>query len=289
MVTQPDPAELKTFADWCHVKDTLPTPAKRTVEALLYQIEGHLWAYPENANEALWQEWQEWKLERKTKRFSDSNTQCNCELSNRILSTCHFLETKDWCGGSFQLTDLRPLTGLGQLLRLDLSGKIAGRDPENGRLSDLTPLTALTNLLTLTLHGNRIADLRPLSQLTGLVALDLSSNHITEIKPLSILIELSELDLAENYIRELSPLKTLKGLTSLNLANNDLTDATDLDPLMSLPRLTHLNLAHNQISDRTLEAIAELTTLQFLDISHNRITDISVLKTLPHLIELKYI
>ncbi len=224
MSAQLNLANLATFADWCHAKDVLPITAKRTVEALLYQVEGHLWAYPENANEALWQEWQEWKIERRTKHFSNWSNQCNCELANRILSTCHFLETRDWCGGSFQLTDLRPLTGLFQLLRLDLTGKIEGRDPENGQLSDLLPLTALTNLLTLNLHGNKIADLTPLAQLTNLVELDLSSNQITDIKPLAVLSELAELNLAENYIKELSPLATLKGLTSLNLSNNYLTD-----------------------------------------------------------------
>ncbi|MFB2875754.1 hypothetical protein [Floridanema aerugineum] len=59
MTIQVDISELKTFTDWCRVKDRLPAEAKRTVEALLFQLEGYIWA--KFADESLWQEWDEWR------------------------------------------------------------------------------------------------------------------------------------------------------------------------------------------------------------------------------------
>lgn len=283
MTDQPDLSELKTFADWCRAIDRLPAEAKRTVEALLYQLEGHLWA--KFANQALWLEWKEWQSERRmAKQGRSCETQNNCELADRILSTCHFLETRDWGGYSFQLTDLRPLTGLTHIIRLDLNGNCKGEG--NGKLCDLTPLTALTNLLELNLCGNAIADLSLLAELTSLIELDLSSNQITDITPLAALTELTVLDLSENAIADLSPLAALKDLTSLSLSNNHLTHETDFSPLLALTKLTDLSLDRNQITDRTLEMIAELTTLESLNVSRNRITDISPLTTLPNLIHL---
>jgi hypothetical protein len=108
MNDQTDPLTFTRFIDWCHDKDSLSAEAKRTVEALLYQLEGHLWADAQNANEALWLEWKEWKSKR-AKHRCDWESLCNCELADHILSTCYFLETRDWGGYSFQLTDLRPL------------------------------------------------------------------------------------------------------------------------------------------------------------------------------------
>lgn len=307
MATPIDLSELKTFADWCHVRDRLPVETQWTVEALLDLIEGSIWL--NFSDEALRQEWDEWRSSRGPQlyaRRSDSvpSTQdstvsnhrhgellppptrnnCNCELADRILSACHFIEIR----GSHHipagyLTDLRPMMGLTHLIQLDLNRAA-------GKLSDLTPLAALTNLLELKLRENRITDISPLAELTDLIELDLSSNQITDLTPLTALIELTELDLSENSITDLSPLAALKNLTSLRLSRNNLTDAIDFRPLLALTKLTHLSLDRNNITDRTLETIAELTTLESLDISSNRITDVSVLATLPHLynLDIKY-
>jgi hypothetical protein len=79
MTDQLDRSELTSFADWCRAKDNLPTAAKRTVEALLYQVDRcSSWAGAENAIEALGLEWEEWR--------SQKGTQCDCDLADRILS-----------------------------------------------------------------------------------------------------------------------------------------------------------------------------------------------------------
>ncbi|MBD2043452.1 hypothetical protein [Microcoleus sp. FACHB-672] len=45
MKTQLNLAELTNFADWCRAKDSLPSEAKRTVEALLELVEwNYVWS-----------------------------------------------------------------------------------------------------------------------------------------------------------------------------------------------------------------------------------------------------
>jgi internalin A len=94
------------------------------------------------------------------------------------------------------------------------------------------------------------------------------------------------LDLSDNPITNLSPLSTLKNLTALQLDGTHLTEQTDFSPLLALTQLQSLDLSRNWIGDRSLETMARLTTLKDLDVSYNRITDISPLTTLPNLVQL---
>lgn len=156
-----DLSELKTFADWCQVRDCLPVETQWTVEALLDLFEYFIW--DNFTDKALRQEWDKW-LARHPQRYAHQShsthrpqnsagsdykagkllppptrINCNCELADRILSACHFLEI--W--GSHHLPagylrDLRPLMGLTNLIQLDLNRAY-------GKLADLTPLTTHTD------------------------------------------------------------------------------------------------------------------------------------------------
>jgi hypothetical protein len=42
MTDQPDPLTFTRFIDWCRTKDRLTAEAKRTVEALLYQLKPYM-------------------------------------------------------------------------------------------------------------------------------------------------------------------------------------------------------------------------------------------------------
>jgi hypothetical protein len=42
MTDQPDPLTLTRFIDWCRTKARLTAEAKRTVEALLYQLKPYM-------------------------------------------------------------------------------------------------------------------------------------------------------------------------------------------------------------------------------------------------------
>lgn len=294
MTIQVDLSELKTFADWCRVKDRLPAEAKRTVEALLELVEwNYVWSWmPTQVMTAL-------KNEIKERIFSackelglsdyynefplkdvksllpdDLRTDLESESSERIFLACTKLRLQNFFDGSsysyghsYQLTDLRPLASFTQLTSLNLNGcymEFGGRNCSHGKLSDISILANFTHL----------------------TELDLGQNSITDLSPLAALTELRVLDLSDNPITDLSPLSTLKNLTDLRLDGNSLTNQTDFSPLLALTQLQSLDLSRNWIGDRSLETIAQLTTLKNLDVSYNRITDISPLTTLPNLIHL---
>jgi len=295
MTTQIDLSELKTFADWCRVKDRLPAEAKRTVEALLELVEwNYVWSWmPTQVMTAL-------KNEIKERIFSackelglsdyynefplkdvksllpdDLRTDLESESSERIFLACTKLRFQNFFDGSsysygysYQLTDLRPLASFTQLTSLNLNGCYYhdgyGRNYSYGKLSDISILANFTHL----------------------TELDLGQNSITDLSPLAALTELRVLDLSDNPITDLSPLSTLKNLTDLKLDGNHLTEQTDFSPLLALTQLQSLDLSRNLIGDRSLETIAQITTLKNLDVSYNRITDISPLTTLPNLIHL---
>jgi len=289
MTAQIDLSELKTFADWCRVKDRLPAEAKRTVEALLELVEWNcVWSWmPAQVMTALkseikeriflaWKElglsdyYDEFPLEDVRSLIPDEvRTALDSEIKERIFLACTKLSLHKYCdrGYSYQLTDLRPLASFTQLTSLNLNGC---SDPDYGRSYS---------------HG-KLSDISILANFTHLTELDLGQNSITDLSPLAALTELRVLDLSDNPITDLSPLSTLKNLTDLNLDGSHLTQQTDFSPLLALTQLQSLDLSRNLIGDRSLESIAQLTTLKNLDVSYNRITDISPLTTLPNLIHL---
>jgi hypothetical protein len=291
MTTQIDLSELKTFADWCRVKDRLPAEAKRTVEALLELVEwNYVWSWmPTQVMTALKNEikerifsackelglsdyYDEFPLEDVRSLIPDDlRTDIESESSERIFLSCTklSLQSVDWSswGYSYQLTDLRPLASFTQLTSLNLNGcymEFGGRNCSHGKLSDISILANFTHL----------------------TELDLGQNSITDMSPLAALTELRVLDISDNPIIDLSPLSTLKNLTDLRLDGSRLTQQTDFSPLLALTQLQSLDVSRNWIGDRSLETIAQLTTLKNLDVSYNRITDISPLTTLPNLIHL---
>ena len=291
MTIQVDLSELKTFADWCRVKDRLPAEAKRTVEALLELVEwNYVWSWmPTQVMTALKNEikeriflackelylsdyYDEFPLEDVRSLIPDDlRTDIERESSERIFLACTklSLQSVDWSswGYSYQLTDLRPLASFTQLTSLNLNGcymEFGGRNCSHGKLSDISILANFTHL----------------------TELDLGQNSITDMSPLAALTELRVLDISDNPIIDLSPLSTLKNLTNLRLDGSHLTQQTDFSLLLALTQLQSLDLSRNWIGDRSLETIAQLTTLKNLDVSYNRITDISPLTTLPNLIHL---
>ncbi|MEG4498600.1 leucine-rich repeat domain-containing protein [Microcoleus sp. F10-C6] len=291
MTIQVDLSELKTFADWCRVKDRLTAEAKRTVEALIELVEWNcVWSWmPTQVMTALKSEikeriflackelnlsdyYDEFPLEDVRSLIPDEvRTALDSEIKERIFLACTKLSLHKYCdrGYSYQLTDLRPLASFTQLTSLDLNGCYEdfdgyGRNRSYGKLSDI----------------------RILANFTNLTELDLGQNSITDLSPVAALTELRVLYLSDNPITDLSPLSTLKNLTDLNLDGSHLTEQTDFSPLLALTQLQSLDVSRNWIGDRSLETIAQLTTLKNLNVSYNRITDISPLTTLPNLIHL---
>lgn len=128
-------------------------------------------------------------------------------------------------------------------------------DATNRDINDLTGLETATNLEDLYLDNNSISNLKPISGLTNLFFLTLGNNEIGDISDLKKLTNLTTLILDNNQVEEISSLVNLSNLTTLSIRGNSVKD---ISVLASLP-------------------------IEFLDISFNKIKDISSLLAMENL------
>ena len=116
--------------------------------------------------------------------------------------------------GDNPLADLRPLSSLPALRRLNLDGTEA----------DLWELAALGGLKELSLRNNGLDDVWAFSSMNGLEVLDLAENRIDDLAALAALANLRVLDVSGNRLAELSPLAGLERLRELHVGGNLIED-----------------------------------------------------------------
>ncbi|MCW3106010.1 MAG: small GTP-binding protein [Segetibacter sp.] len=173
---------------------------------------------------------------------------------------------------SNQLTEIKGLEQLTQLIKLDLS---------SNKFTEIKGLEQLTQLTKLDLRSNKFTEIKGLETGTQLTELNLNSNKLTEIKGLEKLTQLTNLRLYDNQLTEIKGLEKLTQLTDLVLGLNRLIEIQGLEPLTQLKSL-YLN--NNEI--REIEGLEQLTQLAFLELSCNQIAEIKGLDQLTQLIEL---
>ena len=120
--------------------------------------------------------------------------------------------------GHNPLADLRPLSSLPALRRLNLDGTEA----------DLWELAALGGLKELSLRNNGLDDVWALSSMNGLEVLDLAENRIDDLAALASLANLRVLDVSGNRVAELSSLAGLERLGELHVGGNHIEDFSPL-------------------------------------------------------------
>ncbi|KAM9337151.1 uncharacterized protein ABDE67_018456 [Symphorus nematophorus] len=121
---------------------------------------------------------------------------------------------------------------------------------------------------------------------------DLSANNITKIEVLDFknLSRLTQLDLNRNYISQIEPgaFRDLISLKKLNLNNNRLGHLGE-DLFNGLRNLAVLRMNNNRVNAVTT-SFKSLTSLEFLDISKNRLKQLTkvhcIIQHLPNLREL---
>ena len=133
-------------------------------------------------------------------------------------------------------------------------------------------------------HIKHITNLHSLSRLTHLY---LVNNRIHHIDPHSLdqLPQLQLLELGANRLRSLDGLPSLPQLHSLFLGRNKLTALQPLSARL-LPSLRVLSLSSNRLTDASFGGdgsgvLSELAQLRELYLSHNGLTQLSALGTLP--------
>jgi internalin A len=193
--------KVKSFTQWCRQKKSLPAETRKTIDVLL-----------ENAG---------------TK---------NCNLANEQLRSLNELSLENY-SREFEIRDLRPLSSLSNLTKINLSGN---------NIVDIQPLSSLTKLVKVNLRRNNIIDIRALANFKNLTIVDLSENKIAELKPLSTLHEITELSLWNNRVSNLIPLSELVNITKLSLGKNQIHS---IEALYRLKKLDSISMNSNQISD----------------------------------------
>ncbi len=173
--------------------------------------------------------------------------------------------------------------------------------PNNERISSLEGLQYAVNLLELSLNYNKITDISQIQNLKKLSTLKLGATKITDVTALKALTNLKEFSLFNNKITDFGALKDLTKLEFISIAApwsekltlNDLsflknlsklkylslrnTIPGDLAILKDLKELKELNLI-GAINQSRLGEIKDLTNLEILRISNNKLDDITVLK-----------
>ena len=164
-------------------------------------------------------------------------------------------------------------------------------------VTDISPLSNLHYLVDLNLWGNRVADLSPLSNLTNLTHLDLWGNQFYDLSPVGNLTNLASLAVGDNFYfnGDLSALRNLTNLTSLGLGDTweGRMDFTPIEMLVNLrslqlwgaSNLSDLSIFNNHrhlerliihaSSVTDFSPIANLTSLESLDLQQNQIRDVS--------------
>lgn len=165
-------------------------------------------------------------------------------------------------------------------------------------IQDFRALAGLSGLEELSLKGCSLPDLDWLSGLTGLRKLDLMDTGLTGIEALAGLPRLEWLSLAETWVTDLEPLR------GLPLRHLDLTKvrAFDLQPIQATATLETLicnwgpftpfvaspcwkSLRRLEIWNAVIEevSLAQLSSLEWLDVSRSDLQDFSFLAALPQL------
>jgi len=187
-----------------------------------------------------------------------------------LLDGDHILEAQDL----LQLTDL-DVTGFGirSIQGIEQCPNLTKLTLWNNEIEDLAPISSLRSLTWLDIDNNEVSDLSPLSDLSSLQVLYISGNPVDDLSPLEELQEL--FFLAANHISPSTAWPAIAGmrdLVYLSLAGNGITS---ISWAAELPNLSYLSLCDNRIQD--VEVLATLGPYVILDLASNFIRDASAL------------
>lgn len=210
-----------------------------------------------------------------------------------VIGECTKLISLSLCDN--EISDLQPLMNLPELKTLKISGNA---------IHDLRPLIGLPKLNVLDVSDNLITDVSSLSAISQLTQLTLDGNDIADFSGLGRLERIEVLNLERTGIEDsdLDGLETAKTLLILNLQNNPglsdravgkLNMVLNRCNIMCTDLVYEINFAgHTVLSNEkklafpsgeleTLSGLENLTELEELDLSGNRISNLSPFAVSP--------
>lgn len=197
--------------------------------------------------------------------------------------------------GTFSLVTTRKITNLNDDVKiavLDTNGNELARYQvlvQDGESKPLTewfehPKMAISVGKAINKHATDIASKQELETITSLKLMTHKLDPINNLKGIENLTNLKALDTENLKIGDLSPLTELKKLESLN--NIELDSFTQLENIGTIKTLKSLNLSGTKYYHHDISPIAELTNLEYLDISfllNTKISNFSTFKSLSNL------
>jgi Leucine-rich repeat (LRR) protein len=158
---------------------------------------------------------------------------------------------------------------------------------DSSEISSLAPISNLENIVSLVIDNghNSISDLTPLTALDSIEVLILQDGSLTSemLQPIVLMPNLKELRLGYNAIEDIGFLSSLNSeIESLWLQGNPIQDFTPVGSLTSLKKFYGY---YNPMDN--LNYLSDLQNLEVIGISETGISDITVLKDLPNLIDVR--
>lgn len=192
------------------------------------------------------------------------------------------------------LMDLTAFSQLTKLTELHLS---------NNTISDIGVLSLMLELETVTLANNPITSIAGLSTCANLKYVDVTGCGIASIGSLSEKTALETVLASGNEIVDLSPLSGCKRLATLMVSDNMITDISVLAELPALLafegdnnlikeipdfkedqcKLVRFSANYNEIED--LSGLADIDTLNYVNLDYNKVKDIAPLVNNINLIQ----
>ncbi len=176
---------------------------------------------------------------------------------------------------------IRDISGLESLINLESLRLL------NNQITSITPVSNLNKLRNLDLYNNRVVDLSSLSNLPALQTLNLGFNTFTELNYLCNSPNLWQVKLDRTLVRDFSYLSNCPALKQLFIVEAGISDISTLKDLKSLEEL-HLNnyaglgeAQKNRISN--ISVLASLPNLLEVNLGYNQIEDITPLLSVPRL------
>ena len=119
----------------------------------------------------------------------------------------------------------------------------------------------------------------------NIIAVDLRASWVTDadMPQLAALLHLAQLDLSHTRITDhgLQQLKNAPAITELNLYYAEQITDEGMAAVKGWKRLKRLNLRGTKVTDTTLEHLADVTTLEALDVGYAQITDVGLDRLTP--------
>lgn len=152
----------------------------------------------------------------------------------------------------------------------------------NIQLKNTDTLKDLVNIKTFEARGTGLSNISFMAGYVNVESIDLSNNSIEDISVMKNMKSLSTLDLGKNNIKSLAALENIRSLTSITVSKNE--NITTLSALKNNWGLTRIYATDCGIKDI---GIGDCTSLTTLELTNNKIEDITVLQTLTKLKTLK--